>query len=475
MKIIEAINTISAGERESLIKYLKSPYFNISNIYENLFIELERSITSPVTNKEIFQKITNQKEYDSNKFRKLCHELIEIILKFKRIEKFSKEVEDDPNIDLKIVKENNFKSHYNVKLKQGNAYFNASRIKNSDFYLKKYNFDKERFDLNTEYDKQVLLEKSPEEFFGLMEKALTNIDTFYLIERLRITNTYFQFYKLLKKENFPDYHKKIADYIISNLIHPPQPLIELYKNTYSLLTNETYHLDIVKINGLLSRSMEQSDKKELSDLFVHYTNYSIRQVLKGNTDYFPILFELYKTGMKMGILPINNPTEYRNIAAAACQIKEFDWALEFVEKYKIELPIDQQESAYSFTKARIFGNMKNWDAVLSTLRNVEYEDMGYILNSKLFMIMAYYELDEYEALDSFIKSFKVFLRRRRNIPVARKNAFYGFTTVVDHIMKAAERRDKKRIAKAYEEIENNKAIPNQDWLKEKISEIEQVL
>jgi hypothetical protein len=179
--------------------------------------------------------------------------------------------------------------------------------------------------------------------------------------------------------------------------------------------------------------------------------------------------------MKMGILPINNPTEYRNIAATACQIKEFDWALEFVEKYKTELPIDLQESAYSFTKARIYGNMKNWDAVLSTLRNVEYEDIGYNLNSKLFMIMAYLELDEYDALDSFIKSFKVFLRRRRNIPVARKNAFYGFTTVVDHIMKAAERRDKKRIAKAYEEIESNKAIPNQDWLKEKISEIEQIL
>lgn len=475
MKVLDAIKTITLKERESFIKYINSPYFNQNETLLKLFYELEKFNENKSKKENIYLKSTNEQSYDASRFRKLCHELTEHILNFKRIEKFQSDVRESPAYDISVVKENDFKAHYNIILKKGQLYFDSTPVKNSQFYLKKYNFGREKFDLNSEYDKQILLEKSPQEFFGLMEEAIESLDTYFLIERTRITNTYFQFYKLLKKENYPEYHRLVMDYIIAHLQYPHGPLIELYINTYQLLINDEYVINVNEFSKLLKESLVQTNPKEVSDLYVHYTNHAIRQILKGNRDYFPILFELYKVGMRLKVLPISNPTEYRNIAAAACQIKEFDWALEFIEEYKMELPEDQRESAYSFTKARIYGNMKDWPSVLSTLRNVEYEDMGYMLNSKLFIIMAYYELDEYDALDSFIKSFKVFLRRRRNIPTTRKNAFYGFANILGHLMKAYERRDVKRLKKALLEIENNKAIPNQDWLKEKIQELETIM
>ena len=77
--------------------------------------------------------------------------------------------------------------------------------------------------------------------------------------------------------------------------------------------------------------------------------------------------------------------------------------------------------------------------------------------------------------DRFIKAFKVFLRRKRNIPKRRKDAFYGFTTVIGDLTKARERNDYKRIIKAREELANNASIPNQDWLNEKIEELEAII
>ena len=41
----------------------------------------------------------------------------------------------------------------------------------------------------------------------------------------------------------------------------------------------------------------------------------------------------------------------------------------------------------------------NFDKVLSLLRDVEYEDIGYNLISKAILIITYYELDELDALD----------------------------------------------------------------------------
>ena len=167
---------------------------------------------------------------------------------------------------------------------------------------------------------------------------------------------------------------------------------------------------------------------------------------------------------------------YRNIAYLACKEGQFDWALYFVERFKTQL-LDgtDEQTAYSFTKARTLWYANDWEGVLSTLRNVEYKDMTYTIITKAYIMTCYYELDEDEALDSFIKAFKVFLRRKRNIPKRRKDAFYGFTTVIADLTKARERNDFRRLVKAREELANNPSIPNKDWLTEKIEELEAII
>ena len=186
------------------------------------------------------------------------------------------------------------------------------------------------------------------------------------------------------------------------------------------------------------------------------------------------MFKIYKFGVDNDILVIDIPV-YRNISYIACQVQEFDWALNFVEKSKSQLPNEDQESAYSFTKARTLWYAKNWDGVLRTLRNVEYKDMAYNLVARSIILTCYYELDDYEPLDSLIKSFKVYLRRKRNVSKARKDSFYNFITALDHLMKASERSDYKRILKAKEVIANNPSTRNQDWLNEKIEELEAII
>ena len=87
------------------------------------------------------------------------------------------------------------------------------------------------------------------------------------------------------------------------------------------------------------------------------------------------------------------------------------------------------------------------------------------------LIAAFYELEEYEPLISTIRAFKVFLRRRRNISVKRKANFNDFCDALYNIIMAEEKRDVKRILKAREIIAANPAIPNSNWLLEKIDKL----
>ena len=195
---------------------------------------------------------------------------------------------------------------------------------------------------------------------------------------------------------------------------------------------------------------------------------------KGSLNYIQTLFKIYKYGVDNDIWVIDIPA-YRNIAYLSCATGDYKWALEFVENYKSILPKNDQESAYSFTKARTLWYAKDWEGVIRTLRNVEYKDIAYNLLARSYILTCYYELDEYEPLDSLIKSFKVYLRRKRNISKSRKNSYYNFITAIDHLMKASERRDYKRIMKSKEITETIPFASIKDWLTEKIEELEAII
>ena len=230
-------------------------------------------------------------------------------------------------------------------------------------------------------------------------------------------------------------------------------------------------------NSFYDRVLAISDKlnKFHSHTFLrHVLSFLVPLINKGNLNHIQLMFKLYRYGVESGILDIDIPT-YRNISYIACQVQEFEWALNFVEQYKSQLPDNDQQSAHSFTKARTFWYAKDWEGVIRTLRNVEYKDMTYNLLARSYILTCYFELDDYEPLDSLIKSFKVYLRRKRNVSKARKDSFYNFITALDHLMKASERSDYKRIIKAKEVIANNPSTRNKDWLTEKIEELEAII
>jgi len=266
-----------------------------------------------------------------------------------------------------------------------------------------------------------------------------------------------------------------SDLISTEIINPQKTenaLLKLYRKLYMLVTKSSITLE--EINVILeqlknNKRLNIIDFRIISDgltnLLNHHTNKGIRGLEV-------VQFELIKLGIQRGyyIEDIETLT-YRNIIYFACSVKEYNWALEFSDDYKAKLPKQDQETAYSFNKARIYINMKQYDDVISTLRNVEYKDITFNLNSKLMLMVSFYELDEYETLLSTIRAFKVFLRRRRNVSVARKANFTGFCDALYNIMLADEKRESKRIWKAKEIIDANPAIPNTNWLLEKIEEL----
>ncbi len=405
------------------------------------------------------------KTYDKSFLNKDLHDLIEELLDFLA----HRELNDDDLLKyrLKMDTINRYNLHeicsYTYKKVQKSI--SAEHLLSSEIAHNKYCLNKLRFDSNNSLV-GILSEPdvSDVEMIGKLHEDLTN---YYKAETLHLAH--FQ-YMILRRRNITEEHHVLKLESIIDDSNYSSELLELYHIIFLIQkNNNTDKSKIIRSIELFERLEKRISVSEFNILYIGLTNFFAWQRNSGIRIFDDLNFRVHKLAINKDIYKDSiSITLYREIIFYACKVNEFEWALEFSEEYQDKLPEEIQETAYSFNKARIYINMKQYEDVIETLRDVEYKDITYNLNSKLMLMVSFYELDEFETLLATIRAFKVFLRRRRNVSLARKANFTGFCDALYNIMMADDKRDPKRIQKAEDIITANPAIPNTSWLKEKI-------
>ncbi len=470
MKAIEVLKKLSATQRNRFKKFLESPYFNVNSDLVTLFIVLDSDLRldiDPVKEK-VWSRCMTKVPFDDKKWRKMLTSLLSLLERFVAVESLQENklllsnigLQGAIRLDIPALMSNASK-HFEKSLDHSPRY-------SVDTQWLEVNYLKNRQYIITDFERKQEADKSEAHREDLL-KLDRVLDRAYLQEKLRIACAFEHYSFVYNFDENIHFEKEVLK--MANKMDEGDHGVKIYQKTLSAYRT-TFTRDF--INQLFLQLRDNARHFSLNDskdIYINLLNLVILKVGRGHEEYERLLLQLFQFGLNNSLLLEQgkiSPSIYRNIAFIAAKLKEYDWALAFVEKNKDALEDKYKETAYSFNRARILRQMGKYDLVIETLRNVEYEDITYNLNSKLILMISYFELEEYAVLDSFIKSFKVFLRRRRNIPKARKNAFYSFTKVLHNIMKAEERLDAKRLKAAAEDIAENTSIPNRDWLKEKI-------
>ncbi|HJW28473.1 MAG TPA: hypothetical protein VJ508_04395, partial [Saprospiraceae bacterium] len=111
---------------------------------------------------------------------------------------------------------------------------------------------------------------------------------------------------------------------------------------------------------------------------------------------------------------------------------------------------------------------KEYSKVISQLSQVEYEDITYNLNSKTLLMASYFELDEIEALNSLLDTFRVYLNRNKSIPQVRRKHYLNTISIVRKLARI-KHGDKKEIERLEKEIETTQGIVSKNWILEKLA------
>jgi hypothetical protein len=159
---------------------------------------------------------------------------------------------------------------------------------------------------------------------------------------------------------------------------------------------------------------------------------------------------------------------YKNIIRLGIGLGETAWTLAFFENYKQLLHPSKREAHYKFNLAFLQFKKNAFDAVIVTLRDLELEaleDPLILLDTRRMLLRAYFELKEWQALDSLLKSFTILLKRQSNLGYHQE---MNLNLIKFTRMLMNEQVGKKQKTGIWEEIELEPLLAERSWLLEKI-------
>jgi hypothetical protein len=470
-KLYSTLKDFEKTEQNRFRKYVRSAYFNknkpLMTLCELLLSDVNGENGIDLEDRHaVWNALELESSYDDVRFRRFCTDLLKLAEGYMAQRVYEANPIEQSFFLMQALGKRKLEKLYNGALKNTQYLLHKQGHRNADYFRYLYATEKQYAAMI-----QADLDRSTKSY---LERIVDNLDLFYITEKLRLHHKF----AARKKIGQYDYSFLFIDEIISEINNREDlreiPVIAVYFQIYLITVDPENTEHYYKLKELLNKHALLFPKEEAFDMYYAATNYCINNINRGAQQFMNELFELYRDLIEKEIIFIDDelsPWDFRNIIVTALRLGEFDWTEKFIDAYNNKIPEEYRENAVSFNKANLFFYRKDFDKVIESLRNVEYEDFTYNLNSKAILLATYYETQEIEPLYSLFESFRVYLNRNKDITEDRKRLYKNlirFTKKLTKIMPG----DQKAIDKLRDELNQTKNVASAGWLAEKLAELE---
>jgi len=309
-------------------------------------------------------------------------------------------------------------------------------------------------------------------------------DVKYLLEKLQYHLAKITLLKIYpgKTFDFEPFHAIKNLFKLSN--YQKNPLIQLYLLNIDLIEKD----DDITYSALfkqLKKYIDTIPAEVLIPFYTNLTNYCTVQILKGRTEYYQNLFQIYQDMHVGNLLKRGDSIPIRflkNVITAGCHVKAFDWANEILEHYIQYVKSNIRKSVFNYNKGIIMFNQQKYDKALNCLKEVSRIDNTHDIGLRIVILQCFYETDTYYELSTqqSIESIKTYFINNKKLKEETKLAYTNFIKVFNLLYKFKDlpnNREKiSKIKSTLPDIKKNikgeKAMRERQWLLIKISDLE---
>ena len=463
-KVYQVIRALTKAETRTFRKFLDSPYFNNSQAmieFAAILVDLAQN-EQDMSKEEVWIALGEQRAYDDTRFRKYCSDLLKLVERFLAQQAFEQNPLRAAGYLLRTVSARRIENLYNSSLRTARRLTDKQAAQGIDYLFDRYQIERYH---------QVILEADNRTQKLNVERIIENLDKFYIAQKLMSYMTAMSQKRIVNLEYDLLFIDEILQHIEDNP-YPDTPQIRiLYLIAKLYQTNDDHYFPELK--QLLITHINLFPDAEANTIFRSTLNFLIGWLNENKIEYLEELFQMYNYALNQPFFfkaSGFNPWIFKTIVLVALRLEKYDWCEQFIANYAEYLDADQRENAVLFNTARMHWYQKNHDEVIAMLNLVEFDDISYNLSSKAMLLATYYDLDEVEALDSFLDSFKAFLRRNTaRIPQKRRNNYLSLIKYTKKLSRLSP-RDKKKLIELKTEIETHSSFGDKRWILEKIGE-----
>lgn len=448
-------------------EYLDSPFFNkdeqLSVFYQYLRKFAPEFESRSLEKERILEKGIPGLELNEKRLGYLMSDIVDHIEDFIR---YNKHMADDMEGYVHLLNQYNSweaDKFFEQTLREARSTLEGEPYRNAPHYFKAYLLQSE---LNAYFDRQ-----KKRAYDASLQEAANYLDLFYLSTKLKYSCELINRQKLVAS----DYTVRLLKEITSHLketAYEDHPSIAIYFQVLMTFIEGENEVHFEKLRMLLNEHTEKFPPSEARDMYAYAQNYTIRKINAGDKKYLREYFDLSRSALEKGLLTVDgdlSPWTYKNIVVAALRVGEFEWAEQFIKQYKAKLNEKFRSNAYNYNMGALMFYKGQFGEALRLINQVEFTDIFYALDTRTMQIKIYYQLDEWDPMQSAIEAFKVYLRRNKTLSDNVKQLYNNFLKFVERLSKLTK-RDKQKLEELKERIEETRQIADIGWLQTKVNE-----
>ncbi len=473
-QLVELIRTLKPEEKAPLLHFSAAQYFNNGRMRAQVIPLLDICLNHPwhldeqrLDKKEVFEKIFPDQAFVEGKLEKVMVEAHKVVRTFLLVQRYFREANEFYQL-LDFSEE--------VHVRGLNARYELLIARLQKIQVESPYTDAQFF------RRQFLLEfsKNNEESIRNQAKGDLNVpntlhalELDYYLNRLVLLNQFLLQQKIAHLEVPETVHLLIEENYVPVRYLEESSCIRINHEIFILMRKaHPTPSEVQSLFDLLLSHEESLDSKSLLEFYTHLRNLCI---LSLSADYEQVemdymLHKIYKDNLERGYLHFEgkiNRSKYFAVSNNAIRVRDFDWALEFIEKYKHEIRDENEtQDFYRLNLANYLFAVGRFSECLDNIPDT-FPFVDYLLHGKRLELKALYELRS-ELLPYKLDAFKMFLSRtsQKLLSEAQRQIHSDFANLLHQIVYSSP-GDPKRSELLIKRIQEKKQSAEWRWLLEK--------
>lgn len=464
--LLKVFNRLSPTDLTALRKFVRSPFFNkradVIQLFDYLFAIHHRQDEYLWQKKTVFKALFPDRSYKDSEIRYTMSFLLKAIQQYLTYTELSKDTIGNKIHLCRALRARGLDNLFEKELKSVERLQEKEGLRNIQFHFNNYLLHRERY--------QYIHRKQRSGALDLQELS-GELTIFYFADILRQSCSMLTHQSMTPRT----YDLSMLDRVLEEVKqeeYQKVPAIAIYYWAYWSLRDMDQEENFSKFKALIEQYWQLFPAIEIRDIYLLAINYCIKRLNRGHKKYIREAFEMYRQGLTNEVLLENgflSTFTYNNIHSLASGLNEMTWLAHFLVSYKDKLLPAERENTYLYNQAIFYFRQPDYEKAMVLLQKVEFKDVLYNLDARRMLLRIYYELDEFDALDSLLDSFKIYIKRQKNIGYHREN-YLNLIYFIKKIMNN-NLRDKSFRKKLLEEIEVKEAIAERAWLLEQVGRL----